>query len=112
LVIHFGFDAPEAAAELTQGDEQPGSKVRRLRMRLNPSVRPILRRRATAEALLCTAMSSTAMFPLAALVAARANHPNFSNQLKPATGSIASLALVYSRKQPRVRPRRPTISTK
>jgi hypothetical protein len=22
LVIHFGFDAPEAAAELTQGDEQ------------------------------------------------------------------------------------------
>jgi hypothetical protein len=38
LVLHFGFDAPEAAAELTQGDEQPGSKVRRLRMRLNPSV--------------------------------------------------------------------------
>jgi hypothetical protein len=38
LVIHFGFDAPEAAAELTQGDEQPGSKVGRLRMRLNPSV--------------------------------------------------------------------------
>jgi hypothetical protein len=37
-IIHFGFDAPEAAAELTQGDEQPGSKVRRLRMRLNPSV--------------------------------------------------------------------------
>src|SRR5262249_49513962 len=34
----LGFDAPEAAAELTQGDEQPGSKVRRLRMRLNPSV--------------------------------------------------------------------------
>jgi hypothetical protein len=30
LVIHFSFDAPEAAAELTQGDEQPGSKVRRL----------------------------------------------------------------------------------
>src|SRR5262249_7101208 len=37
LVIHFGFDAPEAAAELTQGDEQPGSKVRRLRMRLRSS---------------------------------------------------------------------------
>jgi hypothetical protein len=26
LVIHFGFDAPEAAAELTQGDEQPDQK--------------------------------------------------------------------------------------
>jgi hypothetical protein len=25
LVIYFGFGAPEAAAELTQGDEPPGS---------------------------------------------------------------------------------------
>jgi hypothetical protein len=33
LVIHFGFDAPEAAAELTQGDEQPEAEHARVARR-------------------------------------------------------------------------------